>query len=312
MAARRDPSIRWRVLRDLTDEPADVVAGERARVATEGWGARLLALQSPTASGAAARTRRSGSRRRTRCCCCSGLDPDSPEALAATERARGRDRGRTDRKPFFGGETETCVNGMTLALGAYFGEARYRLVEQLLERLLGEQLDDGGWNCEAPRRSHVASFNATILVLEGLLGYERSIAADPAIAAAGTRRGVPAGAPAVQLALDRRGDPADWTRFSFPPQWHYDVLRGTSTSARRAEAPDALRRGDRARAASSPRRRPLAAPAHAPGAHALRDGGRRRQAEPVEHAAGTARAALVRGRGVGAARARAAGIASMG
>src|SRR6187551_3783035 len=42
-----DPSIRWQVMRDLTHEPADVVAAERSRVATEGWGARLLALQAP-------------------------------------------------------------------------------------------------------------------------------------------------------------------------------------------------------------------------------------------------------------------------
>src|SRR6266571_4572561 len=40
-----DSSIRWQVMRDLTDAPADEVAAERARVATEGWGARLLGLQ---------------------------------------------------------------------------------------------------------------------------------------------------------------------------------------------------------------------------------------------------------------------------
>src|SRR5215211_2248590 len=40
-----DPSIRWQVMRDLIDAPADEVAAERARVAREGLGARLLALQ---------------------------------------------------------------------------------------------------------------------------------------------------------------------------------------------------------------------------------------------------------------------------
>src|SRR4051812_25454910 len=40
-----DPAIRWQVMRDLTQEPADVVAAERAKVATGGWGAQLLALQ---------------------------------------------------------------------------------------------------------------------------------------------------------------------------------------------------------------------------------------------------------------------------
>ena len=45
-----DPSIRWQVMRDLLDEPADVVAAERARVAREGWGAQFLALQPPDGS----------------------------------------------------------------------------------------------------------------------------------------------------------------------------------------------------------------------------------------------------------------------
>jgi len=40
-----DPAIRWQVMRDLIDAPDDEVAAERARVATEGWGARLLTLQ---------------------------------------------------------------------------------------------------------------------------------------------------------------------------------------------------------------------------------------------------------------------------
>ena len=50
-----DPALRWQMMLDLTDAPADEVAAERARVATEGRGARLLALRGPgartTASG---------------------------------------------------------------------------------------------------------------------------------------------------------------------------------------------------------------------------------------------------------------------
>lgn len=236
-----DPSIRWQVMRDLTDEPADVVAAERARVATDGWGARLLALQGPDGQwGGGTYSPKWISTTYTMLLLrLLGLDPDSPEALAATERVReGVTWGRTDRKPFFGGATETCVNGMTLVLGAYFGE-RGALVDGLLERLLGEQLDDGGWNCEAPRRSHVASFNTTILVLEALLEYERSIADRPEIAAARAR--------GEEYLLERRlfrsrstGEVIrpDWTRFSFPPQWHYDVLRGLEYFRSTGQAPD--------------------------------------------------------------------------
>jgi len=42
-----DPAIRWQVLRDLTGEAPNAIAAERSRVATEGWGAQLLTLQSP-------------------------------------------------------------------------------------------------------------------------------------------------------------------------------------------------------------------------------------------------------------------------
>ena len=74
-----------------------------------------------------------------------------------------------DGRPFFDGESEPCLNGRILASGAYFGEPN----EALLERLLGEQLDDGGWNCDAPPSTR-SSFHTTICVLEGLLEYEKA------------------------------------------------------------------------------------------------------------------------------------------
>jgi hypothetical protein len=124
--------------------------------------------------------------------------------------------------PFFEGEVEPCINGRVLASGAYFGEASDRLVD----RLLGEQLEDGGWNCEAPR-SRRSSFHSTICVLEGLLEYEKAKGATTAVTDARLR--------GQEYLLERRLfrslstgaviDP-DWTRFSFPTRWHYDVLWG--------------------------------------------------------------------------------------
>ena len=125
-------------------------------------------------------------------------------------------------QPFFEGEVEPCINGRLLNLGAYFGEP----CEAVLERLLGEQLDDGGWNCEAPP-SVRSSFHSTICVLEGLLEHERANGATPAVTAARAR--------GEAYLLERRllrsrssGEVInrDWTRFSFPPGYHYDVLRG--------------------------------------------------------------------------------------
>ena len=177
-----DPSIRWQVMRDLTGAPAAEIAAERARVAAEGAGARLLALQGADGSWAGAAwnhgwdsTMHVLSLLRE-----LGLDPESSEARRAVGLVRdqvtwrGWDFDGTWRgwdfegTPFFVGEVEPCINGQVAASGAYFGQD----VQRILDRLLGEQLPDGGWNCEAANGSTRSSFNTTICVLEALLEYE--------------------------------------------------------------------------------------------------------------------------------------------
>ena len=176
-----DPSIRWRVMRDLTDVPAETVAAERARVASEGWGPRLLDQQRPDGQwGDGVATPFWWSNMYTLVFLRDlGLDPASARARAAIDRVRanvtwGPEFGNS---PFFEGEVEPCINGRVVALGAYFGERSDRLVD----RLLGEQLADGGWNCEAERGSVRSSFHTTICVLEGLLAFERAFGPAPPV-----------------------------------------------------------------------------------------------------------------------------------
>ncbi|GAA1061020.1 hypothetical protein [Agromyces bracchium] len=223
-----DPSIRWQVMRDVTGASADAIAAERSRVAREGWGARLLSLQGDDGrwGGGTYSPKWVSTTYTLLLLRLLGLDPESSEAGRAIERVReGVTWEGRGGKPFFGGERETCVNSMVLVLGAYFRQPG-PLLDALLERLLGEQLEDGGWNCQAPRRSHRASFNTTILALEAMLEVERSIGPDPAIAAARAR----GEAYLLERRLFRSRSTGEvirpsWTRFSFPPQWHYDVLR---------------------------------------------------------------------------------------
>ena len=166
-----DPSIRWQVMRDLTDEPDEVVAAERSRVALEGWGARLLGLQ--TQDGHWGDDQRHGWMTTTDALALLkdlGADPAGEPVRKAIDLLRDRITWwQLDGRPYFDGETEACINGRILAAGAYFGAASDRLVD----RLLGEQLEDGGWNCEAPS-SKRSSFHSTICVLEGLLEYEKA------------------------------------------------------------------------------------------------------------------------------------------
>jgi hypothetical protein len=230
-----DPAIRWQVLRDLTDAPADVVAAERARVATDGWGARLLSLRDDDgqwAGGACfpadfAWSPESQGQPWTSTLptldllFAFGLDPNSDQAREMIAPVRDNCRWEHAGQPFFSGEVEECINGRTVALGAYFGQD----VDALVERLLGEQLEDGGWNCETENGSVRSSFHSTICVLEGLLAYER--ATGRSTAAPRSR--------AEEYLLDRRlfkrlstGEVIDpsWLQFSFPTRWMYDVLRG--------------------------------------------------------------------------------------
>ena len=251
-----DPALRWQVMRDLTDEPDEVVAAERARVATEGWGARLLALQGDAGQWAGgahfpsafswsdvergedgrmmsqpwSATSWSLSLLRT-----FGLPPDSPEARRALPLVRENTRWEHDGQRFFDGEVEPCINGLTVAIGAYFGED----VSGIVDRLLGEQMDDGGWNCEQENGSTRGSFHTTIAVLEGLLEYQRRSGTTPELTEA--RSG------GEEYLLERRlfrrlsnGEVIEpsWTRFSFPTWWYYDVLRGLDHLRDAGVAPD--------------------------------------------------------------------------
>ena len=221
-----DPSIRWQVMRDLTGAAPDAVSAERSRVATEGWGARLLGLQRPDGQwGDGSVEPFWWSNMYTLVFLRDlGIDPASAPAPSAIERVRERVTWGPEfgNSPFFEGEVEPCINGRVVALGAYFGVRSDRLVD----RLVSEQLADGGWNCEAERGSVRSSFHTTICVLEGLLAFEQAFGATPAVTDA-RRRGEEY---LIERRLLRRLSTGDiinetWTQLAFPPLWHYDVLR---------------------------------------------------------------------------------------
>jgi hypothetical protein len=232
-----DPSIRWQVVRDLTGAPGGEVAAERARVATEGAGARLLALQAPDGRwGGAAWNRGWDSTMHVLSLLREmGLDPEGEEARRSVGLVRDRVTWRgcgppeVDDNPFFAGEVEPCINGQVGAAGAYFGED----VRGIVDRLLAQQLPDGGWNCEAANGSTRSSFNTTICVLECLLEYERAAGGGPEVTGARLRgqeyllerRLCRRRSTGERIERDRKGGAA-WSRFAFPTWWHYDVLRG--------------------------------------------------------------------------------------
>lgn len=233
-----DPAIRWQVMRDLTDASPEAISAERARVASQGLGAEILDCQGSDGawhrSGAADWLPTLFTMQLLRA---TGVDRGEPAVESAVSRLATGFRWAEEfgQKPFFEGEVEPCINGGTLALGAYFGHP----TESLARRLVGEQLEDGGWNCEAPKSSR-SSFHTTICVLEGLLEYEHAVGSVPEITAA-RRRGE---AYLLERSLFRRrstGEVASaaFLKFGFPPRYLYDVLRALDYFRAAGVQPDA-------------------------------------------------------------------------
>jgi hypothetical protein len=237
-------------MRDLTDTPAEEVAAERAKVATEGWGAQLLAQQGADGSWAGEwdATMHALSLLRE-----MGLEPTSDEARRAVGLVRdhvtwrgwdwdGTWRGMEfEGNPFFAGEVEPCINGQVGASGAYFGQD----IQRIIECLLAEQLPDGGWNCEAANGSTRSSFHTTICVLEALLEYELAGAKSAEVTEARRRgqeylleRHLFRRQSTGEVIEDRKAGGTAWTLFAFPMWWHYDVLRGLEYLRRASVTPD--------------------------------------------------------------------------
>ena len=218
-------------------ESQEVVAAERTRITTEGWGARLLTLQGKDGQWAGgAYCPGSGSPWQNESAGQPwistlpslqllrdfGVDPDTEQIRDAIAAVRQNCRWEHAGQPFFDGEVEPCINGRTVALGVYFGQD----MQSLVSRLVGEQLEDGGWNCEAENGSIRSSFATTINVLEGLSAFEQKTGGSPESILA-RRCGEEY---LLERKLVRRKSTGEivetsWLQFSFPVRWHYDALR---------------------------------------------------------------------------------------
>jgi hypothetical protein len=234
-----DPAIRWQTMRDLTDAPDREIAAQRARVAHEGWGADVLARQLPSGDwGDDGDPRDTWRFTLTTLELLRLLGPDADDADVRRHVALTRDHVRWPEEfgapPYFDGEEEACINGQVLAQGGALGAPS----DVLARRLIGEQLDDGGWNCDAPRSAR-GSFHSTLCVLEGLLAYERAVGGSPEAAAARARgeeylleRGLLRRRSTGELVDER------FLRFGWPSRWRYDVLRALDHLRDAGRAPD--------------------------------------------------------------------------
>ena len=224
-----DPVIRWQVMRDLLDEPAEAWEAERCRTVESGWVAEMLERQAPNGSWPKGRWTDSTWALLLLVAC--GLPEDHPSGRTTTERRFGSYTPADDDVDgaFLLKRMDLCHLGFWLGLGAYFlrGDAR---LAPLGEAVLSAQYDDGGWNCQMrnyPERRH-SSFNTTFNVLEGLrIAAERGAVEERAFRESEAR--------ALEFMLAHRLYRSDktgeviaerFTHLTYPWHWHYKVLRG--------------------------------------------------------------------------------------
>jgi hypothetical protein len=243
-----DPSIRWQLMRDILDRPEAEWSAERAKIETEGWGARLLALQDQdgqwaggahfpadfkwpgpeTFQGPGRPWLGEGQPWTSTSHVLAllrefGIEPRSDRIRQSVDLIGANCRWEHEGQPYWTGEVEPCINGALVANGTFLGVD----MSPVVDRLVGEVLADGGWNCEVEDGSVRSSFNTTINVLEGLLGFER--------ATGGTDQSRAVRRSGEEYLMQRHlfkrlttGEPADerFFRLTHPNRWFYDVLRG--------------------------------------------------------------------------------------
>lgn len=230
-----DPAIRWQVLRDLVGASECNFERERRKVARNGWGARLLAKQDPEGTWAGGLSSDGGlySPKWTSTTYTMlllrdlGLPAKNPQTRKACslllERGLQRDGGINYG---WSGRSETCITGMVLSILAYFEYDDDRL-GGIAEHLLEQQMPDGGWNCRRPLGAVHSSVHTTISVLEGLRLYSLHRKGKTRAVQAAQRRGQEFLLRHRLFRSDRTGEiiKPEFTRFTFPPRWHYDILR---------------------------------------------------------------------------------------
>jgi hypothetical protein len=225
-----DPAVRWQVERDLLDKPPEEFEATRSLVSTQGWGAKLLALQDDTGmwGGGLYSPKWISSHYTLFALLFIGLPPGDPQALKAANlllnKGYYKDGGINFSRSIE--HSETCITGMVLSMLAYFDYPDER-IHDLADHLVGQQMPDGGWNCQSYRGARHSSFHTTISVLEGLFYYAERFP-DQLAGLYSVRQKAHEFLFLHQLCCSHRtGELVHPTmaRFPYPPRWQYDVLR---------------------------------------------------------------------------------------
>lgn len=243
-----DPALRWQVERDLLGAAPEVWEATRSRVATEGFGARLLAHQDDDgqwAGGAFFPRESDGSDDQPWVATTWSLKSlrawglDASVLAGTVEKLAQNCRWEYDDLPYWGGEVDCCINAWTIGTGAWLGADVSGIADWFVEH----QLDDGGWNCEWQYGSTRSSFHSTLNSLTGLLAYESYVGSTPELRESRRLGEEYLLARSLMRRLSTAEVVAPWvTRFEYPFRWRYSVIRALdhfrAASLRDGTAPD--------------------------------------------------------------------------
>lgn len=167
--------------------------------------------------------------------CHLGTAPGVPVMQETAHLVARNCRWEYDGLPFFAGEVDCCINAGTILIGAYLGVD----VDPVVQRLVADQMPDGGWNCWAETRPAPASFASTLDVIDALLRWERHTGGSEEVRRA-RRNGEEYLLRRNLFRSLRTGEVVNpqWALFSYPPRWQYDLLKATEYFARRGGTPD--------------------------------------------------------------------------
>jgi hypothetical protein len=225
-----DPAIRWQTQRDLLDLGQRTWAGERRRMATIGWGNRLLQKQGADGrwDGGIYSPKWTSTHYTLILLRRIGLPPNNPAARRGCRYILAHNLSHDGGINYFRSQkhSETCISGMALSFLTYFKTTGHQ-IEQLVAFLLREQMDDGGWNCQRHTGAHHSSVHTTISALEGLQDYLDNNGRRYVATRCAMRQGREFLLKHQLFRSDKTGEviSPSWTMLSFPPRWHYDILR---------------------------------------------------------------------------------------
>jgi len=223
-----DPSIQYQVHRDLLDQDSKKLQG---RISKEGWGAEFLSLQNKNGHWGIAfyqpkwtSTHYTILELKNLC-----ISPNTKPIQKIIKSVLQNEMSHNYVKKYeMIVNKDICINGMVLNYAAYFKSDEADL-KSIVDYILNNQMNDGGFNCQSTRKGAAhSSLHTTLSILEGIFEFKKN---NYKHRIKELKKGEQE---SIEFILKHRLYKSDktgkvindsFTRLSYPSRWKYDILR---------------------------------------------------------------------------------------